>query len=184
MLIPLSSSENEIWENIDNRIKRNIKKAWKCNLKISRDNGENIDQLTEIYKSLCKNKGLFFHGADYYRRLSSILQYDIKMCIFYASIDGDIISAMSVLEFKDTINPWFGGTKHEHMETGAGSLIYWEILKYGRLKGYKTFDFLGLDIGPIAFYKEGFGGYKEDVCHASYSPLVLRILRKFNRILR
>lgn len=184
LLIPIDRSEDEIWKSIDNRIKRNIKKAWKYNINIFQDNGQNIDQLAVIYKELCRRKNLFYHGGDYYRQICQVFKNDAKLTIFYASINGKIISGMSVLEFDDTINPWFGGTKTEYMKTGVGSLLYWEILKYGSLKGFKIFDFLGLDIGPIAFYKKGFGGYEANVCHAGYSPLLIRIIKKFFRIIK
>ena len=184
LLIPIDRPETEIWRNIDNRIKRNIKKAWKSNIEIFRDNGEHIDQFAEIYKNVCERKRLHYHGAEYYRDVCKIMQNDVVMSIFYATMDTKIISAMSILEFKDIINPWFGGTKTEFIETGVGSLLYWEIIKYGSLKGYKLFDFLGLDIGPIAFYKKGFGGNEADVCHAGYTPMVIRIIRKLGRIVK
>jgi hypothetical protein len=183
LLINTDRTENEIWKNIDNRIRRNIKKAVKNNIEISVDDQQNIDSLIEIYKDTCERKGLYYHEEKYYKNLYRILHNDVRMKIYYAKYNGTIVSAMSVLEFKDLINPWFGGTKAEFMETGAGSMIYWEILRYACSNRYRIFDFLGLDIGPVAFYKKGFGGEEAEVCHASYTPVYIRILSKARKIL-
>lgn len=183
LIIPLNQSTDEIWKSIDNRIKRNIKKAQHNNILISRDDGQNMDMLAGIYKNVCDRKGLTFHDFDYYRKISNVLNNDVKIRVFYAEYEGKTISAMSVLEYKEIINPWFGGTIDEFMSTGAGSLLYWEIIRYGIQMGFKVYDFLGLDIGPIAFYKKGFGGYESDVYHVTYSPLYKRIKSKLSKYL-
>ncbi len=184
LLIDTCKSEKELWEGLENRIRRNIRKAKENNIEITILNNNCIDRFIELYRELCLRKDLFFHGADYYRNLYGILQKDVKMRIFYAAYEGEVISAMSVLEYKDYINPWFGGTDHEYLSTGAGSLLYWEIIRYASCEGYRIYDFLGLDVGPIAFYKKGFGGREADVCHASYSPLYLRGYNKLFKLFK
>lgn len=184
LLINTDRSEELIWNSFDNRIRRNIKKAIKHNIEVTVENDKYLDHFANVYKDVCERTGLFFHGNDYYKKLYYILQKNVKMYIFYAKYKGNIISAMSVLEYKDYINPWFGGTKDEFTDTGAGSLVYWEILKHASAGGFSTFDFLGLDIGPIAFYKRGFGGNEADVCHATFSPLSSRIQNRILKILR
>jgi len=184
LLIKTDRSEELIWKSFDNRIRRNIKKAIKNNIEVIIENGKYINHFSEVYRDVCERTGLFFHGIDYYKKLYNILQKNVNMNIFYAKYKGNIISAMSVLEYKDYINPWFGGTKGEFADTGAGSLIYWEILKHASSGGFRIFDFLGLDIGPIAFYKRGFGGNEADVCHATFTPLFSRIQNRVLKVLR
>ncbi|OQB59868.1 MAG: FemAB family protein [Bacteroidetes bacterium ADurb.Bin145] len=183
LLIDTDRSEQLIWDGFDNRIRRNIKKAIKHNIEVIIENERYLEQFAYVYKDVCERTGLFFHGPDYYKKLFYTLQNDVKMSIYYAKYNSNIISAMSVLEYKDQINPWFGGTKANFIDTGAGSLIYWEILKHACSGGFRTFDFLGLDIGPIAFYKRGFGGTEIDICHANYSPFLKRAIRKISRYL-
>lgn len=184
LLIDTDRSEQLIWDSFDNRIRRNIKKALKHNIEVTVENDKYLDHFADIYRDLCERKGLCFHGTDYYKKLYYILQKNVKMSIYYAKYNSTIISAMSALEYKDDINPWFGGTKAEYTDTGAGSLVYWEILKHASTGGFRTFDFLGLDIGPIAFYKKGFGGKEVNVCHASYSPLFSRIQNRIKKTIK
>lgn len=184
LLINTDRSEELIWNSFDNRIRRNIKKALKHNIEVTVENDKYLDHFADIYRELCERTGLCFHGNDYYKKLYYILKKNVKMNIFYAKYNGNIISAMSVLEYKDYINPWFGGTKDEFLDTGAGSLVYWEIFKHASSGGFRAFDFLGLDIEPIAFYKRGFGGNEADVCHATYTPLTSRIQNRILKIFR
>lgn len=184
LLINTDRNEELIWNDIDNRIIRGINKALKKKVTIEIANEKDLIPLTEIYEEVCKRKKLHYHGFNYYSELYDSIKNGAKMTLFYARYEDQYISAMSVLEFKDFINPWFGGTKTEFVNTGAGSLIYWEILRYASLKKFRIFDFLGLDIDSIAFYKKGFGGKEFDVCHASYAPLYSRIHKRILKILK
>lgn len=158
LYIDISGDENTIWLNMENRIRRNIKKAYKEKITIIHDNGELFEDFYKIYASLCERTGLFLHEKTYYKKLNDLLSTKKNNRFFYGIKDGKVISAMNILIKGDIIHPWFGGTLSEYMKTGVGSLVYWEIMKYGQSINCKTFDFLGLDVGPIAFYKKGFGG--------------------------
>jgi hypothetical protein len=182
LLINVSKTEEELWSELENRIKRNIKKAWKEDITVH-INEVSFDELIRIYKELSLEKKLHFQGNEYFKRLEKLVFSSSDNRIFYAKKGNTVVSAMTVLCFKDTINPWFGATSREYIKTGAGSLVYWEILKYASLKGYKLYDFLGLDVGPIAFYKKGFGGYEEEVVHATYRPLLVKVKNKIKKIL-
>jgi hypothetical protein len=184
LIINLDKSEKDLWESFENRIRRNIKKAEKQRIKINIITPTSINDigpLTIIYKELCDLKGLSYYSDEYYFEILQILNKNHGTRILYAIYKGQIISAMSVCLYKNTINPWFGGTLKEFVHTEAGTLIYWEIIKYGSKNGYKKFDFLGLDIGPIAFYKKGFGGTEVPVYHLMHSSLMLKLKNRLKK---
>jgi hypothetical protein len=184
LIIDLNKTESELWSSFNNRTRRNIKKAenYGIDLKIVvPESLSNVEPLALIYKELCEKKRLLYHSERYYFDLLSLINSKYGARVFYAVKNGNIISAMSVCFFKKKINPWFGGTLNEFYETGAGSMLYWEILKFGCQNGYETFDFLGLDVGPIAFYKKGFGGTEVPVYHISKASILLKIKNKLNK---
>jgi len=182
-LINLHKTEDDLWMSIENRIRRSIKKAWNEGVSVVKVPYDNFKELTTVYNDLCIRTQLHFESESYYLNLAEIFKNgDVGLSVYYAKLNDKVISAMAVLEFGDTINPWFGGTLTDFVKTGAGSLIYWEIMKDGNKQGFKWFDFLGLDVGPIAFYKRGFGGVDYDVMHATYKPYYMRILNRINKI--
>lgn len=184
LMIDLNKSESQIWDSFQNRTRRNIKKAEKNRFEIRMIRPESqdaIEPLTLIYRKLCETKNIFYHNSGYYFSLLENIDKKYGARIFYAINQGKIVSAMSICQYNNVLNPWFGGTLNEFTETGAGSLIYWEILKYGNINGFKKFDFLGLDIPTIAFYKKGFGGSEVPVYHLSYSSYYYKAINKIRK---
>lgn len=184
LIIDINKHENDLWASFTNRIRRNIKKAENSGLEIKiviPSIPTDVEHLSLIYKELCERKKLLYHSEAYYFDLLNLMNLKYGSRVFYAIKNGKIISAMSVCLFKKTINPWFGGTLNEFVKTEAGSLVYWEILKFGINNEYTTFDFLGLDIGPIAFYKKGFGGVEVPVCHIYRASMLYKIKNRLNK---
>lgn len=182
--IDLNRPINDIYGEVDNRIRRNLKKAQNNSLTIkviTPDRVEDVAELARIYFDLCQAKGLPFHSVNYYYDMLHLLSKKYGVRIFYALLGEQVIAAMSVCMFKDMINPWFGATMAEYARTEAGTLLYWEIIKYGNENGYKQYDFLGLDIGPISFYKRGFGGYEVPVYHLTKTTLIRKLYKRMGR---
>jgi len=185
LYINTTQSEEELWADVDNRIKRNIKKAWKAGIVtevIKPYTMDDVEPIHSIYADLCARTGLKLHDQNYYHSILDNTGFDHSLLIV-GRLDGKIISAMTALVYDVVITPWFGGTLTDYKDSQAGSLIYWQILKYAAANGYKLFDFLGLDHEKIAFYKKGFGGYEVPVYHAIYKPKMYRALNYASKIL-
>jgi len=185
LYIDTTQSGEELWAGVDNRITRNIKKAWKAGIVtevIKPYTMDDVEPIHSIYADLCARTGLKLHDQNYYHSILDNTGFEHSL-LFVGRLDGKIISAMTALIYDGVITPWFGGTLTEHRDSQAGSLIYWEILKYAASNGFKLFDFLGLDHEKIAFYKKGFGGYEVPVYHAIYKPKMYRALNYASKIL-
>jgi len=185
LFINTQSKEDELWEDIKNRIKWNINKAYQSNIKVKiviPENTQDIDPLFNIYAEVCKRTGLYLHNKNYYFSILDNNNFNHSL-IFYAYYNDTIISTMAVLYFDNIIISWFGGSYYKYRNYNASSLIYWEIIKYASQNNFKIFDLLGLDIPNIAFFKKGFGGYEVPVYHITYKPLGYKVKNKLNKML-
>jgi len=185
LFINTQPKEDELWEEIKNRIKWNIKKAYQSNIKVKiviPKNPQDINPLFNIYKEVCERTGLYLHSKNYYFSILDNNSFNHSL-IFYAYYNDTIISTMAVIYFDYIIISWFGGTYYKYRNFNASSLIYWEIIKYASQNNFKIFDLLGLDIPNIAFYKKGFGGYEVPVYHITYKPLGYKVINKLNKML-
>jgi hypothetical protein len=175
LLIDLQKGDKLLWMGMDNRTRRNVKRALKNNIKVEIDGGEKFRAFYDIYQDVCRRKGLTIDSSEYYEHVFRAVSARNRAEIFYAYSGNRIVSSMIVFVHKNVINPWIGGTYENDVSLGAGSLIYWEILRHGHSIGCATYDFLGLDKDSIAFYKKGFGGYEVPVYHVSKSSYPYRI---------
>lgn len=72
---------------------------------------------------------------------------------------GDNITNSSIqLCYKDTVYAWILGTKHEYREYKVDSLLYWELIKWGRVHGYRFLDLCDINRPSAAKFKRAFGG--------------------------
>jgi len=185
LYINTQKSEKELWSEIKNRIKWNIKKGYQSNIRVDviiPKIIEDIEPLYEIYSELCARTGLYLHSKSYYFSILDNNNFEHSL-IFYAYKEEQVVSAMAVLQFDGIIISWFGGTFMKYRYTNASSIIYWEIIKYACCHNLKCFDLLGLDIQNIAFFKKGFGGYELPVYHITYNSFSCKVFNKIRKLI-
>jgi serine/alanine adding enzyme len=82
--------------------------------------------------------------------------------IFLAMSEGKIIGTMYVLCFKDVMYDWYAGSFKAYYNKYPNDLIPWEAFLWGKMNGYKYFDFGGAGKPDIPYgvrdYKLKFGG--------------------------
>ena len=186
LFINTQPKEDELWEEIRRRNKRNINKAYQSNIKVKiviPENPQDVDPLFNIYTEVCERTGLYLHSKNYYFSILDNNNFDHSL-IFYAYYNDTIISTIAVLYFDNIIISWFGGTYYKYRNYNASFLIYWEIIKYASQHNFKIFDLLGLDIPNIAYFKKGFGGYEVPVYHITYNSFTYKVINKLNKVLR
>jgi len=185
LYINTQKSEKELWSEIKNRIKWNIKKGYQSSIRVNviiPKVIEDIEPLYEIYRELCAKTGLYLHSKSYYFSILDNNNFEHSL-IFYAYEEEQVVSAMAVLQFDGLIISWFGGTFMKYRYTNASSIIYWEIIKYACCHNLKCFDLLGLDIQNIAFFKKGFGGYELPVYHITYNSFSCKVFNKIRKLI-
>ena len=104
--------------------------------------------------------------------------------------------AMFIL-YGDEIVYLFSGSYEEYMKYCGQYRLQWEIIKYAAEKGYKRYNFYGIqdvfnpqgkDYGVYEF-KKGFGGYVEEllgsyIIDISFASKIYNILRKIKGIIK
>jgi hypothetical protein len=71
------------------------------------------------------------------------------------SPEGDIASVVVFVDGFDRLYAWVAGADAKFNQSGATSLLYWQMFQESKLK---RFDFVGANIPAIAKFKRGFGG--------------------------
>jgi serine/alanine adding enzyme len=163
ILIDLKKTETELWKDIHETRRRQIKRAQKNNLRIIKISKKT--QLIESYKILrevySKAKLPF---ADISMFLAAfVVLFESGMVRFYgAYYDNELLGIMFMLCYKDRAIEWYGGSLKKHYGRYPNSYLPWYIMNDLKTEGYKTFDWGGAGKPSQAYsvrdYKEKFGG--------------------------
>jgi lipid II:glycine glycyltransferase (peptidoglycan interpeptide bridge formation enzyme) len=169
--IDLTQESEEIWNNMDRKLRQKIKKATKENI-IGKIN-ENYHEFYAISKDFVKKKNFTlgigaFLGLD----IPSVTVMKKYGTLFTAELNGEVLSGHLYLEENENILAWISTSKRLEVnkETSklinyANCLLHWQAITYAKEKSIGTFNWGGISRDPknnsINAYKLSYGGQIE-----------------------
>ena len=191
-LIDISSSPEQVMQNIGSRTRKNIRHALrKGNVVI--EQVSQPSQLSEWYELVKKS----YTAARVPLADISLFQaaYEVLspkgMARFYLARIGSVyVAATAELPYKDVIYGWYSGVDRNFASDYPGELLMWEILRWGAENGYKVYDFGGAgkpdEKSGVRDFKAKFGG--QLVCYGRntkiHSPQLIMVSKLGYRIYR
>jgi serine/alanine adding enzyme len=190
-LIDLKRSTRDIWGDIRDSARRNIKKARRLEVQI-----EEVHHMSDI-------EGAYSVLKDVYKRIQvplpdiSLFQASFKvLCpkemfkILLAKVKDEVIGVLCLLLYKGVIYYWYTGTLREYAAYRAGDLLVWHTLEYGSQNGYRLLDFGGGgkpgEPYGVRDFKAKFGGdlvnYGRNIC--VHAPTKLKVSQAGYSLLR
>lgn len=185
ILIDLTKSEEELWNEVypkrRNQIKNSIKKG--VIIKILDDinlieNSYNI--LSEVYK----NAKLPLPSKEFFICAKNILSKKGYLKYFGAFFENKLIGMMYVLIYNSRIYEWYIGCIKEYTKINPNDLIIWDTFKWCQKNRYKIYDFGGAgkpgkEYG-VRDFKKKFGG--DTVNYGRFQKVHNRFLMIFSVI--
>ncbi|MEW5896138.1 MAG: GNAT family N-acetyltransferase [Nanoarchaeota archaeon] len=169
-LLPFKTTEEETFKSLDKRVRYDIKKAQKNNLKVKLDKEEKL--LNDFYKIYLNTKkkrgvpawpyGLFKEALETCNCLVGVTYLKEK----------PIASAFFFLHRKE-IEYGFAGADYKYAHLCPYYVLLWEVIKFGIQKGYKVLDFGGttkeLNEGNLYAFKERWCKEKREIPYYFYA---------------
>ncbi len=181
VIVDLDKSEDEIFQNLKKTVRTGIRKAIKRGL-IIEESDEWVDAY-KVYKETRERNGTLAHPLEKLKEWSDKL--------FVCKKEGKII-AINITWFIDLYDKNVPRTmtnaflKEDSYER-PNDLLYWNIFKYYKNKGYKTFDLGGYaikireNLEYVNKFKESFGEvvyFKKD--YPFFKAIGRKIVRNSN----
>lgn len=186
--LDLTKTDDEIRDDMDQRCRRNLRKAYKFPIEVVDVDKDNIYDFKDIMESTALRQKHYDRSLEYYKNIDEKLREKSKVVIAYLDRDKFLeefkdnklyekikkdkrkkipISAGVFIYDKERMNYVYGGTYKEYMSLMAPQLVQMEMIKYTREIGLKIYDFGGIsgDFNPkspnygVYEFKRGFGGY-------------------------
>lgn len=176
--IDLTQTEDEILSQMKQRGRRGIKTATKAGVYVeaiaqAQFTEADLQDWWDLNQQTTGRDGFSGHEKSYYQKFLKTL--DQEAVLFFATLNGQRIAAAISTFCGDKAIYYFGASTsdRELNKLKAPTLLQWEMMKYGKNKGCKTYDFLGIapedepnhPYAGITQFKNGFGGDRK-----TYSP--------------
>lgn len=141
VVVNTSGSFDDIWNNYDRKVRKNVKKALANNLEIIIENNlDHLDDFLAIYDSTMDRNNAdsyYYFGTGYFENIARLLPDNFMY--FHVLKDGKIVSTELVLCSEDYAYSFLGGTYTEYYEYRPNDFLKNEIIKWCNQTGRKKF---------------------------------------------
>jgi len=182
-LIDLSSSPDDVLQNIGSRTRKHIRQALRKGI-VTVEEIEDPNLLPAWYELVRKSyiaARVPLADRSLFEAAFNILQPRGMAKFWLARIDSTYVAASVELLYKDVIYGWYSGVDRCYSKETPGELLMWHVLKQGSLDGFKIYDFGGAGRPNEAYgvreFKAKFGGRLVSYGHnvKVHSPSLLRL---------
>lgn len=158
LVIDLMKPDEEIYRKIKNSRRQGIIIAEKNNVRILHSNSaEDFEIFSSLIKKTGVRQGFGIFNPEHYKNILNFMPSEI----FTAKLENNIMAAAMVIFWGDTATYLHAGSDDAYKQLRSPDLLIWEILKESKKRGFKKFDFWGIDEKRwpgVTFFKKSFGG--------------------------
>ena len=189
--VDLMKGEDEMLRAMHPKTRYNIRVAERAGVMVEGVDSERADARETFWHLLQETAfrdGFHPHSRRHYDTLMSVRTGQFSNELFFAQIEGGV-SAAALVNFyapSGTATYLHGASGRVRKEAMAPTLLHWRIMQEARRRGFRSYDFGGIDDvrrPGLTRFKRGFGG--ADVTYPSAVDWIFRpLLYRFYRIAR
>lgn len=160
VLIDLNKSEEELLASMKQKTRYNLKLAQKkgLNVVISSENVE-YEKFVELYLTTLKRQNYSGRSKNYLDTVWN--EFKGKSVIATVYYNSTPLASWFLIAYDNVLTYVYGGSSEEYKNLMGPYLLVWELVKFGKEKGYQYFDLFGVkkDLSDgYSRFKSGFGG--------------------------
>jgi len=167
-VVDLTKTEEELLALMHSKTRYNVKIANRHGVTFTHDSDDSsFETYLDLLFETTKRQGFYLHSRAYHRNLWKILKPTGMVHIFIARYQNEPLSAFMIYAHHDRLYYPYGASSDKNRQVMAPTLLMWEVIKFGRSLGLKSFDMWG-SLGPDAKeseqgygfhrFKQGYGG--------------------------
>lgn len=201
VILDLQKSEQELLAGMHEKTRYNIRLAerkgvssikyprTKANMVRGRQElsikDEKIETFWNLLQETAKRDRFKTHPREHYEKLFTIRDNDFSNELFFARYNNKIMAAVMINFYKSSQTATYlhGASSGEHREVMAPHLLHWSVIKEAKARGFKYYDFGGIDEKRwpgLTRFKLGFGEERIEYppsVDIIYRPALYRVYR-------
>ena len=146
------SISNELMDSFDSSTRRNIRKAIKSSIEVRVDNSCMDFLRSTHHKNMCEIGGLA-KGDDFFEAIPRYFDAGTDYNIYVACLDGEIIGALLLFYFSDTVEYFTPAMLTKYRNLQALPLTIYKAMQDASAKGYRNWNWGGTWLTQEGVYK-------------------------------
>lgn len=189
LLLDLSKGEEQLLKEMHQKTRYNIRLAEKKGLVFIEAKDENdFEDFWSLMQKTGDRDSFKIHGKEHYRILAQGNPGFIKL--FLIKHGSQCLAAGLFSFYGNKVTYLHGASDNKNRQLMAPYLLQWEAIKMAKGKGYKYYDFFGVDEKKwpgVTRFKLGFGGYPADYAGTNdwtFKPFIYYLYSLIRKIKR
>jgi FemAB-related protein (PEP-CTERM system-associated) len=134
----IASTDEENLARIPRKQRRMVRQGEKNGLGSVFGNTR-LREFYRVYAESVRNLGTPVYGLRYFRNLTEA--FGEKCEILVVEHKGKVVAGVLSFFFKDQLLPFYGGASRDSLSLAPNDFMYWQLMRYGAMRGFKIFDF-------------------------------------------
>jgi lipid II:glycine glycyltransferase (peptidoglycan interpeptide bridge formation enzyme) len=175
LLTDLNAGVDDLLAQMRRQTRRNIVKGQESGIVVREASRQDLPTFCSLNAATCRRQNATQFSEEYFTRMWDVFEPSGYIRIFVAEYEGDPVSMLMVIPFRDTVIAKVLGWSGEHQERRPNEAAFWAAIQWAKAHGYRWFDMEGINrAGAVEvlngrplpesllktpdFFKYGFGG--------------------------
>lgn len=146
LTINLEQDLTDIMAKMKHKTRYNIRLSERKGIVVREGGESDLAVFYRLHMATSQRQGFFVPSFEYFAEMWQILSPHENIKIFMADYQGEILSAILIHCFSDTVKLKRIGWANQHGELHPNEALHWGVIKWAKTTGYKTLDFDGLQL--------------------------------------
>ncbi len=159
LILDISKEKEDILKNMHQKTRYNIRLAERKGVEVSELKDLELNEFWKIIEETSKRDGFRSHPREYYEKMFNFNKDFLKF--YVARYEGKIISCLIAVFSGNMATYTHGASSNNNRNVMAPYLLQWHAICKSKEKGYKYYDFHGIDEEKwpgVTRFKKGFNG--------------------------
>jgi lipid II:glycine glycyltransferase (peptidoglycan interpeptide bridge formation enzyme) len=144
VMLDISGPQDEIFANLSQKTRYNIRLAEKKGVIVRVENNEKgIAIFNKLMKETASRQKFLAHSSEYYQKCFETLSKNNMANILVAYYETEPLVAWMVFNKDNVLYYPYGTSSNEYRNLMPSNLVAWEVIKLGKSLGCDTFDMWG-----------------------------------------
>jgi serine/alanine adding enzyme len=163
MRMPLPATVDVMWQQLDRKVRNQIRKAEKNGLEVSVGAHERLADFYRVFATTMRDLGTPAYPRRFFEEVFA--QFPDRSRTVIVTHEGRTIAGAVIYAHQDALEIPSAASLHQYRSLCAGNLLYWGIIRHAIETGVRTLDFGRSTPGEGTFlFKTQWGAQAEPLC--------------------
>jgi lipid II:glycine glycyltransferase (peptidoglycan interpeptide bridge formation enzyme) len=153
--IDLIPDAEEILARMKRQTRQNIRRGEQKGIQVREGQESDLPAFHRLYAATNERYGTQPYSERYFTEMWHILEPHGFLKLFLAIHDSEPVSALLAIPFGDTVVASKLGWSGLYGDSRPNEVLFWEAIKWAKARGYRVFDFEGINVEGAKAVLEG-----------------------------